>query len=119
MSLDPKQCKSAVDMEKGFLNILFLHLDKKSCLIFHNILFSIFACKTISIFSSGVNLEQNDRLRVEAGGSAVRISRLNLKDSANYTCSAQNHFGFDQITYALAVKCKLNNLFNYIKNVAF
>jgi hypothetical protein len=119
MSLDPKQCKSAVDMEKGFLNILFLHLDKKSCLIFHNILFSIFACKTISIFSSGVNLEQNDRLRVEAGGSAVRISRLNLKDSANYTCSTQNHFGFDQITYALAVKCKLNNLFNYIKNVAF
>jgi hypothetical protein len=60
-----------------------------------------------SFFStSGETLDQTDRVRIEAGGAAVRISRLNLKDSANYSCSAQNHFGFDQITYVLVVKRK-------------
>ena len=62
--------------------------------------------KKLNFFNSGITLEQNDRVRIEAGGTGVRISRLNLRDSANYTCSAQNHFGLDQISYNLVVKRK-------------
>ena len=44
--------------------------------------------------------------RVESDGRVLRIPSVELRHAGNYSCLARNHFGVDEITYALVVKCK-------------
>ena len=44
--------------------------------------------------------------RVESDGRVLRIPSVELRHAGNYSCLARNHFGVDEITYSLVVKCK-------------
>ncbi|TRY70745.1 hypothetical protein TCAL_04830 [Tigriopus californicus] len=51
----------------------------------------------------------NPRIRLESSNTVLRILAVQMNDVGNYSCSAQNHFGQDQITYQLVVKLSRNN----------
>ena len=44
--------------------------------------------------------------RVESDGRVLRIPSIELRHAGNYSCLARNHFGVDEITYFVVVKCK-------------
>ena len=44
--------------------------------------------------------------RVESDGRVLRIPSVELRHAGNYSCLARNHFGVDEITYSVVVKCK-------------
>ena len=44
--------------------------------------------------------------RVESDGRLLRIPSVELRHAGNYSCLARNHFGVDEITYSVVVKCK-------------
>ena len=41
-------------------------------------------------------------------GSSLTISDLEMNDSGNYSCVAQNMYGSEEITYFIEVKCELS-----------
>ncbi len=47
------------------------------------------------------------RVHVESSGQLLRIHKLEMSDSGNYSCTAKNHFGVDEVTFQLEVKCEL------------
>ena len=60
-----------------------------------------------NLYCSGSPLISEDsRIFVQTYGLSVRISSLEMSDSGRYSCTAENHFGRDDISYDLVVKCK-------------
>ena len=56
---------------------------------------------------SGIPIrESNSRLHLDDNGSKLRLTSLEMSDTANYSCHAKNLYGQDSITYTLIVKCK-------------
>ena len=59
------------------------------------------------LFSSDKSVSTSvPEARVESDGRLLRIASVELRHAGNYSCLARNHFGVDEITYALVVKCK-------------
>lgn len=55
---------------------------------------------------NNIPLSSIDKVSIETDGqeSMLTVSRLNLEDSGNYTCRANNDFGFDLQSTMLMVK---------------
>lgn len=63
-------------------------------------------------YYSGIAIrESNSRLHLDDNGSKLRLTSLEMSDTANYSCHAKNLYGQDSITYTLTVKCKKRKAF--------
>ena len=61
---------------------------------------------TVILFSSDKSVSTSvPEARVESDGRVLRIPSVELRHAGNYSCLARNHFGVDEITYTLVVKC--------------
>ena len=71
-------------------------------------IFFYFRCLRTLCFSGRPITSENGRVFLQSRGASLRISSLEMSDSGSYSCSAENHFGRDEIYYELVIKCNKN-----------